>query len=56
MGRPENAIGVLDGLIYKIGHLGFAYYFHNEEWIKSSKKPDYVVSKMKSKENPFSND
>ena len=51
---PKGSLGIIKGLHYKIGHLGFAYYHDGEQWIKSDRHADYIVEAIESKRNPFS--
>jgi hypothetical protein len=51
---PKDAIGALSGLYYKIGRFGKAYYWNDDEWVKSEKHPDIVESDIAKKANKFS--
>ena len=32
----------INGLTYKIGRFGYAYYLNDDEWIKSDKAPGFI--------------
>jgi hypothetical protein len=43
---PEEAIGAVSGLYYKIGLHGKAYYWNGEEWIKSDKTSEEIKAAL----------
>ena len=51
---PKDAIGALQGLYYKIGLHGKAYYWNDDQWVKSEKHPIIVESDISKKKNKFS--
>ena len=51
---PKGAQGVLDGLYFKIGPLGKAYYWNCGEWIRSERSPLLVAADIKRKACAFS--
>jgi hypothetical protein len=52
-GIPAEAIGALSGLYYKIGLHGCAYYWNDEEWIKSAEPASKIVEAIERKEFRF---
>ena len=44
---PEDSLGVIHGLYYKIGRFDRAYYWDDIEWRNSSKSPEYVIEYIK---------
>lgn len=53
-GIPDGAIGTLDGLFYKIGLHGRAFYWDGRQWIKSDKTAQSVESDIAAKKHRFS--
>ena len=45
--KPPDALGILNGLYYKIGRLGKMYYWNDEEWIISDKDPATIEQDIK---------
>jgi hypothetical protein len=51
---PKDAIGALNGLYYKIGMHGMAFYWNGSEWRKSDKNATLVKSAIDAYRHKFS--
>ena len=51
--RPEDAIGTLSGLYFKVGRFNRAYYWNGEDWLKSARDPGAVQREILKKKNKF---
>jgi hypothetical protein len=51
---PRDAIGALNGLYYKIGMHGMAFYWNGLEWRKSDKNATLVKSAIDAYRHKFS--
>tara|TARA_R110002167_G_scaffold90986_1_gene244729 strand:+ start:1331 stop:1534 length:204 start_codon:yes stop_codon:yes gene_type:complete len=51
---PKEAIGALNGLYYKIGTHGAAFYWNGSEWRKSNKNATLVKSSINAHRHKFS--
>jgi len=46
---PASAQVIIDGLYYKIGIHGFAFYHNGEEWVKSVRPTELVIAEIQKK-------
>mgnify|MGYP000341883273 FL=1 len=51
---PEDAIGNLNGLFYKIGLHNFSYYWNGDEWLRSQKPAPLIEAALKKCRHKFS--
>jgi len=53
-GMPKNAIGILNGLYYKIGLHDFSYYWSGDSWLKSQHPTILIEAALKKCRHKFS--
>lgn len=53
-GIPENAIGSLNGLYYKIGLHGFSYYWDGNSWLRSQHPAILIKAALENCRHKFS--
>tara|TARA_R110000868_G_C10859385_1_gene761379 strand:- start:644 stop:847 length:204 start_codon:yes stop_codon:yes gene_type:complete len=51
---PNNAIGSLNGLYYKIGLHGFSYYWNGDSWLRSQKSAILIEAALEKCRHKFS--
>ena len=56
MDIPEGAVGILNGLFYKLGSHNFSFYWNGEEWRKSDHHPARVTAALEVCRHKFSFD